>query len=97
MTQQHYEVQHYTLVDGWVNCWTTYDENDGETPTTYETFKDAVYDLDDMFDEQEYEITARIMDQEDRHSDGEYRIVKVVDGVVTDIFQYVWKRKAEDQ
>lgn len=95
--KEHFEVQHYTLIDGWVNCWTTYDEDDGEYPTTYGTFNAAIFDLDDMFDEQDYEVTAKIMEPDHRHSESEYRIVKIVDGVVTDIYPYQWLRKAEDK
>lgn len=97
MSKEHFEVQHYTLVDGWVNCWTTYDETDGEYPTTYETFKDAIADLDDMFDEQDYEVTLRILEPEHRHSEDQYRIVCFVDGAVAHIFSYKWLRKAEDK
>lgn len=96
MTQEHFEVQHYTLVDGWVNCWTDIDENGEESPSRYDSFKIAIFYLDDLFDEQDYEVTAKIMEPEHRHSDDEYRIVKVVDGVVTDVYPYEWKRKADD-
>lgn len=95
--KEHFEVQHYTLVDGWVNCWTTIEANGDESPTTYETYKAAIFDLDDMFDEQDYEVTLRIMEPEHRHSDDEYRIVRFINGVVTDIVPYVWLRKAEDK
>lgn len=95
--KEHFEVQHYTLVDGWVNCWTTYDENDGEYPTTYETFKEAIADLDDMFDEQDYEVTIGLLEPEHRHSDDQYRIVRFFNGLVTDIFPYQWARKAKDK
>lgn len=95
--REHYEVQHYTLVDGWVNCWTTYDENDNETPTTYDTFDEAKDDLDDLFWEQDYEVTAGIMEPEHRHSDDQYRIVRFVSGVETNIIPYVYERKDEDQ
>lgn len=97
MVKEHFEVQHYTLVDGWVNCWTTYDETDGEYPTTYETFNAAIFDLDDMFDEQDYEVTLRIMEPEHRHSEDEYRIVHFVENDVPRIYPYEWLRKAEDQ
>lgn len=96
MTQEHFEVQHYTLVDGWVNCWTTYNENDDETPTTYETLDNAIFDLDDMFTEIDYEITAGFRDADTGYSDSEYRIVRIVDGTVAEIFSYEWKRKADD-
>lgn len=95
MTQEHYEVQHYTLVDGWVNCCTDIDVDDNETPSRYDTFKGAVDDLDDMFDEIEAEFVAGIRDE--KYSESEYRIVKFVSGVVTDIYPYQWLRKAEDR
>ena len=95
MTQEHFEVQHYTLVDGWINCWTDIDENGEESPSRYDSAKIALFYLDDLFDEIEAEFVAGIRDT--KYSDSEYRIVKVVDGVVTDIYPYQWLRKAEDQ
>ena len=95
MTQEYYEVQHYTLVDGWVNCWISIDDDDNEAPSRYDSFEEAINDLDDLFDEIEAEFVAGIRDT--KYSDSEYRIVRVVDGVVTDIYPYQWLRKAEDQ
>lgn len=92
----HFEVQHYTLFDGWINCWTTYEEeSDTYFPTTYETFEEALADLDDMFDEMDYEITAGIRDFDTGYSDSEYRIARIVDGAVTDIYPYKWLKKPE--
>ncbi len=33
----HYEVQHFTLCDGWVNCWRTIDGEGREVPETFAT------------------------------------------------------------
>ena len=40
-----YEIQTFTLCDGWVNTWTNYDENDNEIPSTYDTYSHAQSDL----------------------------------------------------
>ena len=88
MTQQHFEVQHHTIADGWVNCWTDIDVYDNETPSRYDTFKGAMDDLDDMFDEVEQDILMGFRDEDTRYNESEYRIVKFVSGIVTDIFPY---------
>lgn len=46
-----YEVQTYTICDGWVNTW-----HDGkENPTRYETFKHALEAIDEHLQEMEDE------------------------------------------
>jgi hypothetical protein len=40
-----YEIQTFTLCDGWVNTWTHYDENDNEIPSTYDAYSHAQSDL----------------------------------------------------
>ena len=60
-----YEVQTYTLVDGWVNCWTTFEGNGEEYPTTFASIEEAQQELDDLREE----WPAAMMD--------EYRIVEV--------------------
>jgi len=39
-----YEVQHYTLCDGWVNCWTISDD-DGTTPEVFDTIEQAKLEI----------------------------------------------------
>lgn len=46
-----YEVQTYTLADGWVNCWTTHEENGDSYPTYYDTYAEAEDDLNDVLHE----------------------------------------------
>lgn len=45
-----YQVEHYTLCDGWVNCWQTYKDQQ-PTPTLYETREEAEADLRDFIAE----------------------------------------------
>ena len=32
-----FEVQTYTLCDGWINCWTDWDAEGNESPSYYQT------------------------------------------------------------
>ena len=47
-----YEVQHYTLCDGWINTWTIYDENNNEIADVYDTYEDAQIALEDFLDQE---------------------------------------------
>ena len=38
---QRFEVQHFTLCDGWINCWT-----EDEKPLTFASYAEAEADLD---------------------------------------------------
>ena len=67
-----FEVQHYTLCDGWVNTW-----SDGETgePTLYDSFEDALEELDQfLLDEEEAYLCGNI---EDKYQRSEFKIVEV--------------------
>jgi hypothetical protein len=66
-----FEVQHYTLCDGWVNTWLDCEDN----PIRYRTYAEARRDLDKFLDDTQ-------ADYEDGHlyspEDSEdYRIVSV--------------------
>ena len=37
-----FEVQHYTLCDGWINCWSEEDENGVMIPSIYRTYTEAL-------------------------------------------------------
>ena len=50
---KRYEVQHYTLCDGWINTWSDYDEDGNETPSTYDSFEDALNELDSFLDDEQ--------------------------------------------
>ena len=72
---KRYEVQHYTLCDGWINTWSDYDEDGNETPSTYDSFEDALKELDSFLDdEQEAFEEGNIESPYDRD---EFRIAEV--------------------
>ena len=72
---KRYEVQHYTLCDGWVNTWSDYDEDGNETPSTYDSFEDALNELDSFLDdEQEAFEEGNIESPYDRD---EFRILEI--------------------
>ena len=53
-----YEVQHYTLCDGWINTW-SYAESDGVMqPETFTTADEAQAALDEYFQDLEEEVLA---------------------------------------
>jgi hypothetical protein len=53
-----YEVQHYTLLDGWINTW-SYAEADGVMqPETFATADKAQAALDEYFQDLEEEVEA---------------------------------------
>lgn len=67
-----FEIQHYTLCDGWINTW-----SDGETgePTMFDSFEDAVEELDQfLLDEEEAYFNGYI---EDKYQRSEFRIVEL--------------------
>jgi len=41
-----YEIQHYTLVDGWVNTSSTVDSDGNEIPLVFDTYAEAQADID---------------------------------------------------
>ena len=65
-----YEIQHYTLCNGWINTWTCDDKP--EYFDTYAHAKDALQEF--LEDEDEAFFNGWI---EDRYSADEFRIVEV--------------------
>jgi hypothetical protein len=64
-----FEVHHFTLLDGWVNTWLIWDEeNDDFVPEQFGTEADAQAALDDFFSG---------LDREQEYSRGEFKIVQV--------------------
>ena len=47
-----YEIQHLTLCDDWVNTWTTYDQDENEIPTIFDSYQDAQNALSDFLKEE---------------------------------------------
>jgi hypothetical protein len=65
-----YEVQTYTLCDGWVNTWTVDDE-----PMTFDTPEAAEAEIDDFL----ADVTEAVEDgyMADGHDRADYRIVPI--------------------
>ena len=73
---KHFEVQHYTLCDGWVNTWSIESEDGSTLPEHFDSFADALASLDDFLaDEQDAFEQGYIESPYDRD---EFRIVEVV-------------------
>jgi uncharacterized protein involved in tolerance to divalent cations len=58
-----FEVQHYTLVDGWINCWTDTNEKGEQSPVFFKTYTQALKELTKFVKASKYDINEfRIME-----------------------------------
>lgn len=69
-----YEIEQFTLC-GWVNTWTTYDEEDNEIPTLFDSYVIAQSALH-MFLKDEYREYA-LGNIESPEDAADFRIVKI--------------------
>ncbi len=44
---KRYEVQQDTMCDGWTNTWTEYDDDNNAQPMTFDSFEEALEELDE--------------------------------------------------
>ena len=51
-----YEVQHFTLCDGWINTWSVIDENGLSKPTVFNTYQEARQELNSLLQILEMEM-----------------------------------------
>ena len=72
---KRYEVQQLTICDGWTNTWHEYDDDNNEIPMTFDSFDEAVMELDNYIDDYQdaYQL-GNIDAPEDRAN---FRIVEV--------------------
>lgn len=69
-----YEVQHHTIVDGWVNTW-SYAGDDGQLmPETFPTPEEAQAALDEFFEDIRHEIDAGDRQPDEAYDRSEFRI-----------------------
>lgn len=71
-----FEVQTFTLCDGWINCWSITDER-GTRPETFGTRAEAQSEIDEFFQEIELQIEAGERNPGDGYSRDEYQIVEI--------------------
>jgi len=70
-----YEVQQATICDGWTNTWHEYDDDNNEVPMTFDTFEEALLELDEyLYDIEKAYNMGDIDSPEDRDN---FRIVEV--------------------
>jgi len=75
-TKTLFEVQTFTLCDGWINCWSVSDER-GTRPETFSTQAEAQAEIDEFFQETELQIEVGERDPDDGYSRDEYQIVQI--------------------
>jgi len=71
-----YEVQHFTLCDGWVNTWAILHEDGSSEPETFATKADAQAALNEFFAEIEEEIAIGQRGADDGYDRDDYRVVE---------------------
>jgi hypothetical protein len=71
---KQFEVQTRTICDGWINTW--HDEApDGTTsPTTFNSFEEALEELDDLLENAQDSFDRGLI--QDRYHRSDYRIVE---------------------
>jgi hypothetical protein len=72
-----YEVQHYTLCNGWINCWHTVDENGNETKQVFDTEEDAQAELEEFLADIAKEIFHGERAADAGYASEEFRIVPI--------------------
>lgn len=75
-----WEVQHYTLADGWVNTWTQENDEGDWVPTTYDTEEEAQYELAEFFKEIVLEVEYGEREADNIYDISEFRVVRVKEG-----------------
>jgi hypothetical protein len=43
---KRYEVQQFTLCDGWINTWNEYDDDNNEIPLVFDSYEEAEEELE---------------------------------------------------
>ena len=74
-----YEVQHYTLCDGWVNTWTISDGNHDSVPHVFATREEAQAELDEFLRDIQSEIASGDRAPDEGYDASEFRIVATAD------------------
>jgi hypothetical protein len=70
-----FEVQHYTLCDGWINCWSRV-EDGKEMPSIYNTYMDALNALSDFISQEHEAYREGAIDS--MYDASEFRIMEII-------------------
>jgi hypothetical protein len=72
---KRYEVQEATICDGWTNTWHEWDDDNNEIPMTFDSFKEALEQLDEHLYDMEKAYNMGDIDSPDDRKN--FRIVEV--------------------
>lgn len=72
---KRYEVQQDTICDGWTNTWTEYDDDNNEQPMTFDSFEEALDELNEHLHDCDKEFKRGNIDSP--YERDEFRIVEV--------------------
>jgi hypothetical protein len=70
-----FEVQQLTICDGWINTWHEYDDDNNEVPMMFDSFGEALDELDDLLNDCQKEFERGNIDSP--YDRNEFRIVEV--------------------
>jgi len=70
-----YHVEHRTICQGWINCWTSYDQYGNPSPTLFDTREQAKEELSEYLAESMYYFQTGTL--ESPESRDNYRISAV--------------------
>lgn len=82
-----WEIQQYTLCDGWANTWTVHHDDGRSEPETFASHREAQDALDEFLIEIDEEIEAGQRAPDEGFSDEEFRIVRVG----TEVHEIEWQ------
>lgn len=72
-----YEVHHFTLCDGWINCWRTIDAAGNVTPEQYDTYAEAEAAIDEFLGDIAAEIATGEREANSGYDRDEFCIVEI--------------------
>ena len=72
-----YEIQTFTLCDGWTNTWFIIDKDNSETPETFATEAEAQQALDEFLLEIQEEIATGQRLPDEGYSPDDFRIAAI--------------------
>lgn len=76
--KKRYEIQTFTLCDGWINTWFIIEDDNTQTPETFATETEAQDALDEFLDEIQEEIDAGQRAQDEGYSPEDFRIMPIL-------------------
>ena len=53
-----FEIQHYTICDGWINTWSICDDEVNEIPERFQSYDEALIALNEHLDDMKFEYKA---------------------------------------